>query len=56
LATQPEFLFGKGTFGEKWLIYETVFKRLYVKEGRVTKAELNVPFAIIPASVKVREL
>jgi len=52
LATQLDFLFGKGTFDEKRLICETVFKRLYVKEGRVTKAELNASFAIIAASAK----
>ena len=52
LATQLDFLFEKGTFDERRLICETVFKRLYVEEGRVTKAELNAPFAIIAASAK----
>jgi len=52
LTTQLDFLFKKGTFDERRLICETVFKRLYVEEGRVTKAELNAPFAIIAASTK----
>ena len=52
LATQLDFLFEKGTFDEKRLICETVFKCLYVEEGKVTKAELNAPFAIIALRAK----
>ncbi|MDD5511447.1 MAG: recombinase family protein [Dehalococcoidales bacterium] len=52
LATQLDFLFDKGTFDEKRLICETVFKCLYVEEGKVTKAELNAPFAIIASRAK----
>lgn len=52
LATQLDFLFEKGTFDERRLICETVFKRIYVEEGRVTRAELNAPFALIAASAK----
>ncbi len=55
LATELDFLFEKGTFDEKRLLCETVFKRLYVEEGRITKAELNAPFAIITASAKGSE-
>ena len=29
-----------------------MFKRLHVEEGRITKAELNTPFAIIAASAE----
>ena len=52
LATQLDFLFEKGTFDEKRLICETVFKCLYVEEGKLTKAELNAPFAIIASQSK----
>ena len=55
LATELDFLFEKGTFDERRLLCETVFKRLYVEEGRITKAELNAPFAIIAASAKGSE-
>jgi len=52
LATQLDFLFEKSTFDERRLICETVFKNLYVKEGKITRAELNAPFAIIAAGSK----
>ena len=55
LATELDFLYEKGTFDEKRLLCETVFKRLYVEEGKITKAELNAPFAIIAASAKGSE-
>ncbi len=47
LATQLDFLFDKGNFEERRLLCETVLKRLYVQDGKITKAELNAPFAII---------
>jgi site-specific DNA recombinase len=47
LATQLDFLYDKGNFDERRLLCETVLKRLYVKEGKVEKAELNSPFALI---------
>ncbi len=47
LATELDFLFDKGNFDERRLLCETVLKRLYVKEGKVTKVELNSPFALI---------
>ena len=47
LATQLDFLFEKGNFDEKRLLCETVLKRLYVADGRITRTELNAPFAII---------
>ena len=46
-ATQLDFLFDKGNFDERRLLCETVLKRLYVKEGRIEKAEFNSPFALI---------
>ena len=55
LASELEFLFNRGTFDEKRLLCETVFKRLYVKEGKVTKVELNSPFAIIASRAKGAE-
>jgi len=47
LATELDFLFEKGTFDEKRLLCETVFKRVYLKEGRVSEVELNAPFGLI---------
>jgi len=47
LATQLDFLFDKDNYNEKRLLCETVFKRLYVERGRITKTELNAPFALI---------
>ena len=52
LATQLDFLFEKGTFDEKRLICGTVLKCLYVEEGKVPKAELNAPFALIASGGK----
>jgi len=47
LATQLDFLFEKGNFDEKRLLCETILKRLYVEDGKITRTELNAPFAII---------
>ena len=43
LATELGFLFEKGNYDEKQLLCETVFKRLYVEEGKITKTELMRP-------------
>jgi len=55
LATELDFLFEKGNFDERRLLCETVLKRLYVREGIVTKVELNSPFALIASMVKSPE-
>ena len=55
LATELDFLYEKGTFDEKRLLCETILKNLYVKEGKITRAKLNVPFAIIAASAQGSE-
>lgn len=47
LATELDFLFDKGNFDERRLLCETVFKRLYVNEGKIAKIELNPPFGLI---------
>jgi len=47
LATQFDFLYENGDFDQKRLLCETVLKRLYVREGRITRSEFNAPFAII---------
>lgn len=52
LATELDFLFEKGTFDEKRLLCETVFKRVYLKEGRVSEVELNAPFGLIASRGK----
>ena len=36
LATQLDFLFEKGNFDQKRLLGETVLKRLYVEDGKIT--------------------
>ena len=51
LAKQLGFLFEKGTFDEKRLLCETVFRRLHVCNRVITKTELNPPFALITARV-----
>ncbi len=55
LAAQLDFLFDKGNFDEKRLLCETVLKRLYVKEGRVEKAEFNSPFTLIASRTRSSE-
>jgi hypothetical protein len=36
-----------GNFDERRLPRETVFKCLYVSEGKITRVELNPPFGLI---------
>ena len=52
LATEMDFLFGKGTFDEKRLLCQTVFKRVYLKEGKGSKVELNASFGLIASNGK----
>jgi DNA invertase Pin-like site-specific DNA recombinase len=47
LATQFDFLYENGDFDQRRLLCETVLKRLYVKDGKITEPEFNAPFAII---------
>jgi hypothetical protein len=47
LAMELDFLFYKGNCDEKRLLCETVFKRVHVKAGKITRTELNAPFALI---------
>ncbi len=52
LAKQLDFLFEKGTFAEKRLLCETVFKRLNIEDGGIIKnPELNSPFGFISSVV-----
>ncbi len=55
LSTELDYLFEKGTFDEKRLLCETVLKRVYVKEGLVTKVDLNSPFALIASGANGSE-
>ncbi len=55
LATQLDFLYEKGNFDEKRLLCETVLKRLYVKDGKIEKAEFNSPFTLIASRAKGSE-
>ncbi len=52
LATELRFLFEKGNFDERRLLCETVFKRVYLKEGKVSEVELNAPFGLITSTSK----
>ena len=56
LAAELDFLFEKGTFDERRLLCETVFKRLHVKDGEIVKADLNPPFALIARGNKGSEV
>jgi len=52
LANELDFLFDKGNFDERRLLCETVFKRIYVDDGRINKVELNSPFSLIATKAK----
>ena len=39
--------FEKGTFAERRLLCETVFKRVCIEDGKIIKPELNSPFRLI---------
>ena len=55
LSTELRFLFDRGNFNERRLLCETVLKRLYVREEKVEKVELNSPFALIASRAKSSE-
>ncbi len=51
LAKQLDFLFEKGTFAEKRLLCETVFKRISIEDNGIIKnPELNSPFGLISSA------
>ena len=52
LANELDFLFDKGNFDERRLLCETVFKRIYVNDGRIDNVELNSPFSLIATQAK----
>ena len=41
LANELDYLYEQGTFDEKGLLCEIIFKRIYVEEGQVSRIELN---------------
>lgn len=47
LSKQLGFFFEKGTFAERRLLCETVFKRVHIEDGKIKKPELNSPFRLI---------
>ena len=48
LATQFDYMYDNGNFDQRRLLCETVLKRLYVEDGKITREpEYNAPFAII---------
>ena len=49
LAKELDFLFERGTFDEKRLLCETIFKRLYIENYKITNFELNPPFGLVTA-------
>lgn len=52
LATELNFLFENGDFDERRLLCETVFKRIKVKEGKITDIDYNSPFGFIASQAK----
>ncbi len=47
LATQFDKIYKDGNFDQRRLLCETVLKRLYIEDGKITSPEYNAPFAII---------
>jgi len=52
LANELDFLFDKGNFDERRLLCETVFKRVYVEDGKTNGVKLNSPFSLIATKSK----
>ena len=52
MATELDFLFEKGNFDERRLLSETLFKRVYLEDGKISKIELNAPFGLIATRSK----
>ena len=52
LVTELVFLFEKGNFDERRLVCETVFKCVYLKDGKISDVELNSPFGLIRSAAR----
>jgi len=50
-----EGLFAKGDNDERCLLCETIFKRVSVREGKITGVDLNAPFALIASHAEGSE-
>ena len=47
LSSELDYLIQRANFEERRLICETMFKRIYLKDGRITEVDLNSPFSLI---------
>jgi site-specific DNA recombinase len=52
LANELDHLYERADFKEKRLLCEVLFKRVYVKDSKVSRVELNAPFRLIAGKVK----
>jgi len=55
ISSELDNLFNEGDNDERRLLCETIFKRVYVRNGKITNAELNSPFALIASRVEGSE-
>jgi hypothetical protein len=55
LSSELDNLFVRGNNDERRLLCETIFKRVYVHNGKIVTTELNSPFALIAGSAKGSE-
>jgi hypothetical protein len=55
LSSELDNLFNGGDNDERRLLCETIFKRVYVRDGKIVNAELNSPFALIASRVEGSE-
>ena len=57
MAKKPGFLFEEAAFAEKRLLCETVFRCLYIEDGRIIKIpELNSSLGLISVMADFRVL
>ena len=47
LASELDFLFAKGDNDERRLLCETIFRRVYIRDGKIAQVGLNSSFALI---------
>jgi len=52
LSSELDNLFSGGDNDERRLLCETIFKHVYVQNGKIVKTELNSPFALIAGRAK----
>ena len=55
LATQFDLFYEKGAFAERRLLCEVVFKRMYLKDGKIASLNLGSPFGLIASRVNITD-